>query len=89
METQPPTLDELINWLDGYIEKIVAAKLDETAALLRIARIDLIVRANGISEDELESFLFAAESDQRVADYVTPPELKKARRKAAGSVINN
>ena len=69
METQSPTLDELINWLDAYIEKIVAARFDETAALLRIARIDLIVRANGISEDELDAFLFAAECEQRVANF--------------------
>lgn len=89
METQPPTLDQLINWLDAYIEKIAAAKLDETAALLRIARIDLIVRANGVSEDELEAFLFAAESEQRIADYIAPPELKKHRRKAAGLAANN
>jgi hypothetical protein len=89
MEIQPPTLDELINWLDTYIEKIAAAKLDETAALLRIARLDLIVRANGVSEDELEAFLLAAESEKRVADHIAPPELKKRRRKAAGFAANN
>ena len=89
MEAQSPTLDQLINWLDAYIEKIAAAKLDETAALLRIARIDLIVRANGISENEIEAFLFAVESEQRIADYIAPPELKKHRRKAAGFAANN
>jgi hypothetical protein len=31
----------------------------ETAALLRMARIDLIARANGITEEELEFFVFA------------------------------
>ena len=84
MAAQSPTLDQLINWLDAYIEKVAAAKLDQTAALLRIVRIDLVVRAKGISEDELEVFLFAVESGQRVADYIAPTELKKHHRKAAG-----
>jgi hypothetical protein len=84
MSAQLATLDQLINWLDSYIEKIAAAKLDETAELLRIARIDLIIRANGISKEEFEAFLFALK-----ADHIAPTEPKKHHRKAVGFAANN
>ncbi len=76
MADQSTKFDALIHQIEALIASAEAMELTETVALLRIVRIDLIVRANGVSEEELETFLFALESEQRIADYCMPPELK-------------
>ena len=52
-------LSHLIDVLDTRVSLATAAKLHETATLPRIARRDILIGANGITEEELESFLFA------------------------------
>jgi hypothetical protein len=49
----------LVTALDDLIIAAKAAKLKETAALLRIARLDLLMRVHGIKHDELELLSFA------------------------------
>jgi hypothetical protein len=83
MEIQSPALSNLIATVDRCIRDATAARLSETATLLRMARLDLIARVHGISEEEMDVFLFVVESDQRLADHMAPPELQQARRKAA------
>ena len=56
---KPQALEALIAAINECINQVAAANLWETAALLRMARIDLIARANGITEEELEFFVFA------------------------------
>ena len=51
-------LSHLIDVIETCVSLATAAKLHETAMLLRIARLDILMRANGITEEELESFLF-------------------------------
>lgn len=82
MEAETSAINQLIAMIDGCIRDAEAANLPEPAALLRMTKIDLITRANGISEEELELFLFVLESELRIAEFVTPPELV-ARRKLA------
>jgi hypothetical protein len=53
------TVVVLVPVINECIKRLTAAKMWETAELLRIARLDLVARANGISEDELELFTFA------------------------------
>ena len=84
MEELSPAIGLLMAAIGGCIRDATAAHLNETAAFLRMAQIDLITRVHGISEEELEVFLFALESEQRIADHITPPELMA--RKAASLV---
>jgi hypothetical protein len=48
--------------LGEVIEGTMAAGLKETAALLKMARLDLTLRMNAISEEELETMLFIVEA---------------------------
>ena len=80
MQTQQPQFNQLIRTLDGFIAEVVAAKLHETAALLNIARIDLIARVNGVSENELEAFFSALEGGKHVVGHAAPQELKRRRK---------
>ncbi len=80
MEVEATSLDRLIAAVDKCIEDAEIACLRESATLLRMAKIDLLTRANGISEKELDVFLFALESELRMAEYITPPELKPRRK---------
>ena len=54
----PQVYEQLMDMLDRCIGTVAAAKLAETALLLRVAQLDLAARVNGVTEDELE--LFAA-----------------------------
>jgi len=67
MQAQLPPFERLLATLDKLIAEIVELKLPETAALLKIARLDLLARANGVCEDDLEALLSALEREQRVA----------------------
>ena len=66
MQTQQPAFERLLATLDKLIAEIAESKLSQTAALLKIARLDLLARVNGVSEDDLEMFLSALEYEQRV-----------------------
>ncbi len=52
-------LQPLIAELDNIIAAAGTAKLEETVTLLKIARLDLTMRAHGIAADELELVSFA------------------------------
>ena len=56
-----PDYCELIQAVDRLIEDAAASGLTETAALLRIVRFDLVTRANGIGEQEIDLLLSALE----------------------------
>lgn len=74
METSPThlqTLQNIVAAIDSCIDKVASAQLSETAALLRIARLDLMVRIHGISERELEQLAFVASRDRRAANRGT------------------
>jgi len=81
MQTQSPPFDCFIKALDDLIAEITRASLTETASLLKIARIDLISRANGIPEKDLEAFFSSLEYQQRVADGTALPTSRRRRRK--------
>ena len=52
-------LSHLIDVLDTGVSLATAAKPHETAMLQRIAGLDIFMRANGTTKEELEPFLFA------------------------------
>ena len=60
---KPQALEALITAINECIDQVVAAQLWETAVLLRMAKLDLIARAHGITEEELELFSFALQRD--------------------------
>ncbi|GAA0583481.1 hypothetical protein [Rhizomicrobium electricum] len=59
MKMKKGALQPLIVELDNIIAAARAAKLEETVALLRMARLDLMMRAHGIATNELELVSFA------------------------------
>lgn len=62
MSTNLP-LQHYIDELDVMISAVTEAGLQETAALLKIARLDLLIRFNGISENELNALLGVAQTN--------------------------
>lgn len=66
----PPGLLELAKSLDENIAAAVKANLHETAALLHMAKLDLLTRIHGISEEEMENFLFVAKTCAAIAREV-------------------
>ena len=56
---EPQAIEALVGAINECIDQVTAANLLETAALLSMARLDLVARANGITEEELELFAFA------------------------------
>jgi len=64
---QPEKMRALIDVIDECINQVSRARLWETAELLRMAKLDLVARANGISEEELEIFSFALERSRAEA----------------------
>lgn len=63
----PPGLLELAKSLDENIAAAVKANLHETAALLHMAKLDLLTRIHGISEEEMDNFLFVAKTCAAIA----------------------
>jgi hypothetical protein len=47
-------LEDVAAAIAACIEQVSAARMHETAAMLSIARLDLLVRLHGVSEQELE-----------------------------------
>ena len=56
---QQKRLDSLVAAINECIIQLNEAELWETAELMRMARLDLLARANGITDEELELFSFA------------------------------
>lgn len=77
MKTKNKLCHPLISALDNVIIAAKTAKLSETAALLRIARLDLVMRVHGITPDELELLTFAL--TKAPAKPVASPKSKKKR----------
>lgn len=80
MEDRTHALEQLIADVENCIRSAENANYRETAALLRIAKIDLITRVNGISGEELEAFLFALESELCIQEHLEPARVRKAAR---------
>lgn len=64
MTVEECALQPLIDELDTVIAAALAAHLDETAALLRIARLDLMRRAHCTATYELEQVSIALRTDK-------------------------
>lgn|GEM_PF-2690005 len=57
-------LNAIVAALNDYIEVVRAYELDETAALLRMAKLDLQMRIHDISDEELQALCEALERGQ-------------------------
>ena len=85
-------LNNVASAIDACIDDVAAAELHETAALLAIARLDLLVHTTGITEEELQQLEVALEHARRGFKRVMPEVLRdrlaartrKRRRLAAG-----
>lgn len=64
--------DALDVQLAQIIETVTAKGLTETAALLRMVKLDLKTRANGITTDELEALIYVARQGAYGLDEETP-----------------
>jgi hypothetical protein len=82
MKKRTGALQPLIAELDNIIAAARTAKLEETVTLLKIARLDLTMRAHGIAVDELElvSFALARGVYVKVPAKRAKPKPAKARR---------
>jgi hypothetical protein len=60
------SFEGLLNSVDNCILDAEKLQLVETVALLKMVRLDIVTRANGISGEELDVFLFAVESELRL-----------------------
>lgn len=78
MKKRMDALQPLIAELDNIIAAARTAKLEETVTLLKIARLDLTMRAHDIAADELELLSFAL-----VRGLCTRAPAKSAKRKTA------
>jgi len=69
--------------LEICIAETMSAGLSDTAALLQVARLDLLTKIHGISEDELEVLLCTVKlvSDDPVIMNPRPSAVKPGRKK--------
>jgi hypothetical protein len=56
---QPRDIEDVTSQISACIEELTAAGYHETAAMLAIARLDLLARRHGITEDELQYIMTA------------------------------
>jgi hypothetical protein len=87
MKKKMGALQPLIAELDNIIAAARAAKLEETVTLLKIARLDLTMRAHDIAADELELLSFALVRGLGTATPARrakpkPPAPRRSRRKS-------
>ena len=73
MKTQTPQCGRLIAELDRIIVAVTEAGLKETAGLLRMARIDLLTRIHGISEEEFDTLLFLMRKGRELSKILPYP----------------
>jgi hypothetical protein len=65
MQAENVMLEHLVEGFDKIIAGASAAGLDETVALMKIARLDLVLRVYNISETEFQTFIGVIESNLR------------------------
>lgn len=68
----------MVALLDRCIAVLKQAEMSETAMLVGVARLDLMSRLRGVSEEELQALAFWLESELTIRDYIEPPELRSA-----------
>jgi hypothetical protein len=88
MNAQQTSLDVIVETLDGIITQLAASGLYETIALLKIARLDLIMRAYGLSDGDLEALLSVVNGQQRILDVGMLPDTKIHRKKQVDATGN-
>lgn len=81
MNKKAETLEPFIASLDDVIAAAVDADLVETAALLRIARLDLLMRLNGIDPNELEVLSYALQRSVFENDKGPPERPRRTPRR--------
>ena len=86
MKVRESPLQELVEALDGVIAKVAAENLRETVALLNIARLDLVLRTNGFSEEELDALLAPLRERLPDAENRNPHRAKSRRVRDASAV---
>jgi hypothetical protein len=88
MELENSRLSYLIEELDKVISGVRSAGLEQTVALLKIARLDLVMQAHGVTEYELEMFLHAVETNLR-AEANQAAVRPKSTANSAGNLEGN
>lgn len=85
MNTEAVKLNRAIKTLDGVIDDLRAANLLESIPLLNIAKLDLAMRAHGLSESDLDGFLTGMRSlaDAVAMDENLPAQPSRRRRTQA------
>lgn len=79
MTNDGPPLAHYISTLDEVIAGVAKGGLAETVALLKIARLDLLMRVHGIAERELQYALDTIEGNQE-SDALPPRKLAPTPR---------
>lgn len=79
-----PSMAELIAHIEKANQIARLEGLEKTSYMLEMAWIDAVARAHNVSEEELETFFFALESQVRVTDHMLPPQLRESKRRATG-----
>jgi len=72
---KPQTLRTLLLNLDTVIQSANEADLPDTAALLRLARLDLMLRAHGMTVDDITPI---SQAKTRLARKTRPARSKKS-----------
>ena len=78
-----PAMRSLVVAIENAHQMAKSQGLARTAQLLEIARIDALARAHNISDEELDLFFFALESNVRVEQHVTLPDKVAPKRRMA------
>jgi|GEM_PF-7033452 hypothetical protein len=84
MKPDTPEFEHLVTRMRDMISDLSDAGLKETAALVRMAHIDLISRVHGISQEELDTLLFVARSGQQMHEQIAAGETVEHKRAAGG-----
>lgn len=75
MTDQRNALEMLTRTVENCIQEATLSGLEETAALLRMVKLDLITRLHGITGEELDALQFVLESELRIYEHINQPEL--------------
>lgn len=88
MKTENKHHHPLITAIDDVIAAAQTAELNETAALLRIARLDLLMRLHGIQANELELLSFALARGVCAEEPVRHKTARTTRRRKRRAKLN-
>jgi hypothetical protein len=83
--TDDAPLRAIVSALDEHIKVLRSVGLDETAKIFAIAKLDLMTRLHGISDEELEAFCAAQGSGRPKAETGTDVVVDLAARKRSKS----